>query len=135
VTVARQDARSPVVDLLIRRDAVMSALRGLVGAVLHDLGEQHSYDVLLVVTELVSNVLDHTAGTGRLRVFRSRVPCEISVEVDDCSSLRPLCGCSRLGGSRGRGMMMVDHVSSAWGTRARPGGKTVFVLIRCGRSA
>jgi anti-sigma regulatory factor (Ser/Thr protein kinase) len=122
-----------VVDLSIDQDVVLSALRGHVGAALRDLGEDHSYDVLLVVSELVSNVLDHTAGTGRLRVLRSRVPCEISVEVDDSSILQPQRGRSRLGGGRGRGMVMVDHVSEKWGTRLRAGGKTVFALIGCGR--
>jgi anti-sigma regulatory factor (Ser/Thr protein kinase) len=123
-----------VADLRIDRDVVLPALRGLVGAVLHDLGEDHSYDVLLVVTELVNNVRDHPHGPGRRRVLRSRTPCEISVEVDDSSPLRPLRGRSRLDGSRGRGMVMVDTVSNEWGTRPRPGGKTVFALIGCGVS-
>jgi anti-sigma regulatory factor (Ser/Thr protein kinase) len=135
VTGTGGDNASLVVDLRIDRDVTLSAVRGLVGAVLHDLGEDHSYDVLLVVTELVNNVLDHTDGTGRLRVLRSRTPCEISVEVDDSSPLRPLRGRSRLDGSRGRGMVMVDTVSNEWGTRPRPGGKTVFASISCGESA
>ena len=127
-----EDSKSLVVDLPIGPGTSMAALRGGVGDVLRDLGEEHRYDVLLVVTELASNVRDHASGVGRLRVFRSPVPCRVWVEVDDETEPLPVHGRSRLGENRGRGMVVVDGVSLDWGTRHRPGGgKTVHTLICC----
>ncbi|USX54594.1 ATP-binding protein [Lentzea sp. HUAS12] len=123
---------STVTDLPIERSTVVSALRGHVQSALRVLSEDHRYDVLLVVTELVSNVLDHTTGDGRLRVLLSRVGCQVAVEVDDCSAQQPVYGESRLGGHRGRGMVMIDNITHAWGARPRAGGgKTVYALVWC----
>lgn len=82
MTTVGEDSVSVVVDLPIEPTITMSALRGHLATTLDDLGEDHRYDVLLVVTEPVSNVLDHTPGFGRLRVVRSRTPCEITIEPD-----------------------------------------------------
>jgi hypothetical protein len=80
----------------------------------------------------VSNVVDHTAGIGRLRVFRNRTPCEITIEVDDTSALPPVHGRSRLGGMRGRGIVVVGNLAREWGTRSLAGGgKTVFAAVSC----
>lgn len=133
MTTVEEDSRSVVLDLPIEPGIVMSALRGQLTWSLQDLGEDHRYDILLVVTELVSNVLDHTAGTGRLRVLRSNAKCEITIEADDTSDLRPVHGRSRLGDARGRGIVVVDSLACEWGTRSLPdGGKTVFASVRCG---
>ncbi|KOV88339.1 hypothetical protein ADL03_04965 [Nocardia sp. NRRL S-836] len=114
------------------RDTDLSVLRGQVDTALTDLGPDHRYDVVLVVSELVRNVVDHTAGPGQLRLARSRNPCQITVEVDDASWLEPVRGRSRLGEHRGRGLVMVHTLSCDWGTRFRLGGKTVFAQLRCG---
>ncbi|WP_191296662.1 ATP-binding protein [Lentzea cavernae] len=127
-----EDSTSLVIDMTIDASIVLSALRGRLTTSLPDLDEDHQYDLQLVVTELVSNVLDHTAGIGRLRVYRSTVRCEITVEVDDTSTVRPVYGRSRLGDTRGRGIVVVDNVSNGWGTRELPhGGKTVYAMLRC----
>ncbi|MFC3897068.1 ATP-binding protein [Lentzea rhizosphaerae] len=121
-----------VLDLVVEPTINLSAMRGRLATALHDLGEDHLYDVVLVVTELVSNVLDHTPGTGRLRVFRHTTRCEITIEVDDRSPARPVHGHSRLGGTRGRGIVVVDNVAREWGIRPLPdGGKTVFASVPC----
>ena len=112
-----EGSMSVVLDLPVERTTVMPALRGDVAAILRDLGDDHRYDVLLIVTELVSNVLDHTPGTGRLRILRHNAQCEITVEVDDGSPAQPVHGRSRLGGTRGRGIVVVDNP-------LRDGGKT-----------
>ncbi|GLY47803.1 ATP-binding protein [Lentzea sp. NBRC 102530] len=123
---------SVVLDLRIDRDLVLTDLRHDVGSALTGLGEDHLYDVLIVVTELVSNVLDHTTGHGRVRVLRRRTPCEVTVEVDDTSSEHPVYGRSRLGEHRGRGVVMVEGTSSAWGITLLPDdGKTVFAVVPC----
>lgn len=121
-----------VLDLAVEPTINLSAVRGHIATALHDLGEDHLYDVVLVVTELVSNVLDHTPGTGRLRVFWHTTRCEITIEVDDQSPAQPVHGHSRLGGTRGRGIVVVDNLVREWGTRPLPdGGKTVFASVPC----
>ena len=123
---------STVTDLPIERSTAVSTVRGHVQAALRCLSEDHRYDVLLVVTELVSNVLDHTTGNGRLRVLLNRIGCQVAVEVDDCSAQQPVYGESRLGAHRGRGMVMIDNITHAWGMRPRRGGgKTVYALVWC----
>lgn len=132
MTTVGENSTSVVLDLPIEPTSTVAELRVHLATALDALGEDHRYDVLLVMTELVSNVLDHTAGVGRLRVFRSRILCEITVEVDDTSALRPVHGRSRLGGMRGRGIVVVDKLAREWGTRSLPGGgKTVFATVGC----
>lgn len=124
--------RSVILDLSIQSCTVPSAVRGHLTTSLLGLGEDHRYDVLLVVTELVANVLDHTPGIGRLRVRSSRARCEITVEVDDASEPPPVYGRSRLGGTRGWGIVVVAELAREWGARPLPGGgKTVFASVRC----
>ncbi len=132
MTRAGEHAQSCVLDVQLARNTDLAELRRRVDAALGDLGADHRYDVLLVVSELVSNVFDHTAGAGRLRLARTRGPCQVVVEVDDSSARRPVCGSSRLGEHRGRGMVMVDSMSCHWGTTPRSGGKTVFARLQCG---
>ncbi|MCG8925909.1 ATP-binding protein [Lentzea sp. CC55] len=122
----------PVVDVPVRPGMSMSRLRHDLTTALADVGEDHLYDVQLVVTELVSNVLDHTPGTGCLRIVHHRDPCVVEVEVEDESPIEPVYGRSRLGEHRGRGIMVVDTISRRWGYRVRAGGgKTVFALVEC----
>ncbi|MEV6716258.1 ATP-binding protein [Lentzea sp. NPDC051208] len=112
---------------------VVSALRRELTAALEGLGEDHLYDVLLVMTELVSNVVDHMPGAGRLRVLLSQVPCAVTIEVDHDSATQPVYGRSRLpNDNRGRGMVVVDNLADTWRTRPRTGGgKTVFASVSC----
>ncbi|MGW4214700.1 ATP-binding protein [Lentzea sp. NPDC004789] len=132
MTTIGDDSTSVVLDLPVEPTSTVAQLRVRLAATLDDLGEDHRYDVLLVMTELVSNVLDHTAGTGRLRVLRSLAHCEITIEVDDTSELRPVHGRFRLGGMRGRGIVVIDKLAREWGTRSlADGGKTVFAAVGC----
>ncbi|MEV6717423.1 ATP-binding protein [Lentzea sp. NPDC051208] len=120
------------VDLPLRAGMSMASLRLDLAAALSDLGEDHLYDVQLVVTELVANVLDHTSSTGHLRVLRGQEPGAVMVEVDDESVVRPVYGRSRLGETRGRGIVVVDDLSREWGCRpCGASGKTVFALVEC----
>lgn len=133
MTTNSEVSMSVVLNCAIDPATTASAVRRRLTTALDDLGDDHRYDVLLVVTELVSNVLDHASGVGRLRVRWSAVPCTVFVEVDDTSPLQPVHGRSRLGGARGRGIVVVDGLSGRWGTRASAdGGKTVFAAVGCG---
>ncbi len=133
VTTVSGDARPMLLEQPIEPGIALSAVRSRLITALHNLDEDHRYDVLLVVTELVSNVLDHTIGTGTLRLIRSTTRCEILVEVDDTTLLLPVHGRSRLGDTRGRGVVVVDNLTREWGTHPSPtGGKTVFAAVPCG---
>jgi anti-sigma regulatory factor (Ser/Thr protein kinase) len=122
-----------VVDMPVRPGMSMSSLRRGLTKALGELGEDHLYDVQLVVTELVTNVLDHTpSSTGHLRILHGQDPCAVTVEVDDESVIEPVYGRSRLGENRGRGIVVVDNISQRWGTRSRgDAGKTVYAVVDC----
>jgi anti-sigma regulatory factor (Ser/Thr protein kinase) len=81
-------------------------------------------DTLLVITELVHNVIQHTGDGGELAVSRPRDV--VRVEVFDHSQdlprlLKPAP--HRIGG---RGIMLVNAVSQEWGSRLTPTGKVVW---------
>jgi anti-sigma regulatory factor (Ser/Thr protein kinase) len=82
-------------------------------------------DTLLVVTELVQNVIQHTGGGGELALSRDSEA--VLVEVFDSSRDEPRVyppDPRRVGG---RGMLMVAAMSQAWGIRPTRTGKIVWV--------
>ncbi|MEV6239156.1 ATP-binding protein [Lentzea sp. NPDC051838] len=104
------------------------AMRAWVGTLLRDLPEDVRLDVLLVCTELASNAYEHAIGPRAVRVQRH--VDFIRVEVDDHTPASlPRLGESRLGSSRGRGLMLTAAISRCWGTREMVGGKTVWAEI------
>jgi len=109
----------------------LAQVRQWLATVLSELAEDLLQDLLLVCTELVSNAYDHACAPRRLRVHRSRDLRSLRVEVDDGSpDCVPFLGRSRLGAFRGRGLIMVDHLSSRrWGTCPGSGGKTVWAEL------
>jgi anti-sigma regulatory factor (Ser/Thr protein kinase) len=103
----------------------LSAMRSWVGTLLRDLPEDLRLDVLLVCTELASNSYEHAKGPRAVRVQRHTD--FIRVEVDDHTPAElPQLGASRLGDTRGRGLILVANLSRCWGTREFAGGKTVW---------
>lgn len=109
----------------------LAQLRQWLATVLPGLGEDLLQDLMLICTELVSNAYDHACAPRRLRVHRSRDRHALRIEVDDGSPDRlPVVGSSRLGAFRGRGLVMVDHLSGRrWGTRLGVEGKTVWAEL------
>ncbi|MFD0206335.1 MULTISPECIES: ATP-binding protein [Saccharothrix] len=114
----------------------MADVRRWAARVLPELDEDHLSDVLLVATELVSNVFDHAPGRAQVRVFHRLDPCRVYVEVDDTSQLPPVLGRSSIADTRGRGVAMVAVYSAEWGVRRlAEGGKTVWAVLACDSSA
>ncbi|MFD4254462.1 ATP-binding protein [Amycolatopsis thermoflava] len=109
------------------------AVRQWAARALSDLGEDHLVAVQLVATELLSNAYEHAGGAHQLRLRRLRERCRTVIEVDDSSDEQPTVVRERdprVAG--GRGLAMVDKLSSAWGSRPRSGGgKTVWGTIDC----
>lgn len=106
----------------------LAAMREWVGTLLRDMPEDIRLDVLLVCTELASNAYEHAAGPRTVRVQRHTD--FVRVEVDDHTPAElPQLGVSRLGDSRGRGLMLIARLSRCWGTREFNGGKTLWAEV------
>jgi anti-sigma regulatory factor (Ser/Thr protein kinase) len=104
------------------------AMRTWVSSLLGDVPEDVRLDVLLVCTELASNAYEHADGPRVVRV--ERLTDLVRVEVDDGTPAElPHLGESRLGDSRGRGLMLVAQLARCWGTREMANGKTVWAEI------
>ena len=89
-------------------------------------GEAHE-DVLMVVTELLSNAVDHGRGPVRLTVeFRSG---SVRVEVHDTAPGPPRPQPLDPYAVRGRGLQMVEALSSQWGWTDAPVGKIVWADV------
>ncbi len=84
-------------------------------------------DSLLVITELVENVVQHTGDGGELVLHRH--DDAVRIEVHDSSPELP----RQLGPDPrrigGRGLLLVSAVTRAWGTRSNSGGKVVWADI------
>ncbi len=85
-------------------------------------------DAELVCCELVTNAVEHGGGAGaaRIEVVGDR---QVRVEIDDADPDGILTvGRSRFGGSRGRGLTIVNSVSR-WGVVRSLTGKTVWATL------
>lgn len=81
--------------------------------------------VVLLASELVTNAILHTRSLITLRLFADADL--VRVEVDDGSSVLPVPGVLDMTAMSGRGLMLVQQMSSRWGVRPAPDqGKTVW---------
>ena len=94
-----------------------------VGPPVHQAGA----DAQLVVTELVSNGIDH--GEGPITLSVSRKPAGMLVEVHDESSKQPQLRPVNPNSARGRGMQLVQALSARWGTTPGARGKVVWAEL------
>jgi anti-sigma regulatory factor (Ser/Thr protein kinase) len=86
-------------------------------------------DIELICTELATNALDHAEAPRTIRVTWQERDCTVLIEATDASpNLAPTLGVSRLGGSRGRGLTMVDGISR-WGVSYSSKAKTVWSVL------
>lgn len=84
-------------------------------------------NALMVVEELVANVVDHAGTPFRLTVHHTGPSLRISVR-DGCPgslAARPFDAHA----PRGRGLQMIDSLTSRWGCRRTAGGKTVWAVL------
>ncbi|MER8184665.1 ATP-binding protein [Kitasatospora sp. NPDC094015] len=85
-------------------------------------------DVLLLVTELVTNACLHAGGPRELALALEGG--SIRVEVSDASPVEPAI---RTGQSpavpSGHGLRVVDRLATAWGYARHEGGKTVWLEV------
>ena len=84
-------------------------------------------NALMVVEELVANVVDHARTPFRLTVHHTGPSLRITVR-EGCShppAPRPFDAHA----PRGRGLQMIDALTSRWGCRRSAAGKTVWAVL------
>jgi len=85
-------------------------------------------DVLLLVSELVTNACLHTHGPTELAL--SQTPDRLRIEVGDRGRTLPAPQSARRPSQPGgHGLMIVDRLSSRWGVERREHGKSVWVEV------
>nr|WP_221383243.1 ATP-binding protein [Actinoplanes polyasparticus] len=84
-------------------------------------------DSLLIVTELVDNVIQHTAAGGEV-VLVSRHGT-VMIEVFDTSRRMPQARHPKPDQPGGRGLLLVVALSRAWGSRQTSSGKVVWAEL------
>jgi len=108
----------------------VSAVRRAVGHFLDREGVASArHDVLLVVSELVTNALMHTDNAPAVTVRHESEPERVDIEVFDGSCVMPMPrtpGATAIGG---RGLRIVEQVASAWGVRPNDHGKTMWATV------
>lgn len=88
-------------------------------------------DALLVVSELVSNAVMHAHRCCSLAVHVRTDDVLIAVDDDagGCVAVRPTDDPLRPGG---RGLRIVDEITSGWGVERNGHGKRVWATVPCG---
>ena len=80
---------------------------------------------VLVVSELATNAVCHARSAFDLTI---KLGPPLRIEVRDNERASPVRKDSSVDSSGGRGLLIVEELSSAWGSRVtRAGGKTVWV--------
>jgi anti-sigma regulatory factor (Ser/Thr protein kinase) len=106
-----------------------AAARRFVRDVLHRwrLGEREE-SVLLCTDELVTNAIIHVSSD--MEIVVRKVDGSIRVEVHDRSSRPPLRRMADIDDEAGRGLQLVEALSSRWGVAAESTGKAVWFEVQ-----
>ena len=90
--------------------------------------EGPTLDVLLVLSELVTNAVMHGAGVVDIEVVREPGVVRMAV-CDQGGGIVRMCN-PRADSVGGRGLVLVDHLAESWGVLCnRAGGKTVWASL------
>jgi anti-sigma regulatory factor (Ser/Thr protein kinase) len=116
---ARVDLLPVIASVPLARHVTLDVLRGW-GSV-HDLD-----DAALLVSELVSNVVDHAGGEAVATLELALAADWLRISVADGSAIRPVV--RELGGDRprGRGLQLVEAIADRWGVEDHQGGKRIW---------
>lgn len=109
----------------------LAAVRRWICEAFGNLSQDLLEDAQLTVTELVSNAYDHGLHPRQLRLWLIEASLCLRVEVDDASPDLPILGRSRIGDTRGRGLILVNKLADDWGVTSHSIGKTVWAELLC----
>ena len=84
------------------------------------------HDAALLVTELVSNVIDHVGGEASFTLELELADGWLRVAVVDGSSVLPVVRELNSDHPRGRGLRLVQAIAERWGCESQDGGKRVW---------
>lgn len=108
-----------------------SRARAFVGATLREWGLDDDADVLLAVSELVTNALLHARTPMTVRVT-SEGDGVVLIAVTDGSVVPPRGRRFTVESGTGRGLRLLDSLSEEWGVETHGSGKTVWARMRLG---
>jgi len=108
--------------------ADIAPARHLVEMRLEEWGCEHGEDVLLVLSELVTNAVKHAGGAARIVVHSS--DGVVRIVVHDANPVAPKMR-SRPDESGGFGLRIVDHLTIEWGWTPESEGKQVWAEVSC----
>jgi hypothetical protein len=91
-------------------------------------------DAALLVSELVSNVVDHVQGEAVLTLELTFAGDWLRISVADGSAVRPVVRDLREHRPRGRGLQLVQAIADRWGAEDHEGGKRIWFELRPGQS-
>ncbi len=124
-----RDTRSR--KLVLPADATAPArARTFLRAATHDwgIGDDLAQDAAMVITELVANAVDHAGSESTLSVGVKRGDLCLAVR-DTRPGPLPRPAPIDPTAPRGRGLQMVDALTSAWGVTLHADGKTVWAVV------
>ena len=88
------------------------------------IGPQAVETAVLLVTELVSNAIQHGGGSALVDADVDRT--RLRVAVADSDPRLPTAALAAIDAERGRGLLLVEALSSRWGATPRDDGKVVW---------
>jgi anti-sigma regulatory factor (Ser/Thr protein kinase) len=83
-------------------------------------------DAALLVSELVSNVVDHAQTEALLTLELVLAGDWLRISVADGSAIRPVVRELRTERPRGRGLQLVEAIAARWGVEDHQGGKRIW---------
>jgi anti-sigma regulatory factor (Ser/Thr protein kinase) len=86
-------------------------------------------DAALLVTELVTNVVDHVGGEASLTLELESSDGWLRIAVADGSSVRPVMRELDRDNPRGRGLRLVQAIAARWGAEDHQGGKRIWLEL------
>ena len=95
----------------------------------HGIDERRE-DILLVISELITNSVLHAQAAPELVLRRVPDPPTLLVEVRDPSPALPVVREPDLTVKGGRGIRLVSRVADKWGVEVRDAGKTIWAEFR-----
>ncbi|MFI1470049.1 PAS domain S-box protein [Streptomyces wuyuanensis] len=108
--------------------ASVSRARAFLAKSLVDWGcAQVADDAQLLVSEVVTNAIQH--GQGPVRLLMRRNSTELTVEVSDHSHHPPQPRLASADDESGRGLILVETLAGSWGVRPTDDGKTTWFTL------